>query len=196
MSNWRTKLESTLPGHIPSPCDIENNKIKRWLLNQYPTLKKLRKYNNYDTFFIKNTMLMLPKKQCLMLYKFLSNLMKLIIYTNQTKLILLAIHSLNLMIFQLWTIFLPQINPNKIIRNIHQDLREFYLTTMMNSDQTNHSIFKTEMQTLLFLRWLVKVVQKHLAGGIFESFSYSWCWNSLFHVKEKSFSHCDDWYQQ
>ena len=85
MSNWHTTFKTNSPGHTSSQCDLDNNKIKALLLNEYPILKKLKKYKDYEASLYK-TMLSLLTQLCLMLYKYLSDLVKDVFYTKQIQL--------------------------------------------------------------------------------------------------------------
>ena len=55
MSEWCKKFETTLPGQSTSSCDLTNKEIKTQLIHNYPTLKKLIKYKDYDAHFIKRS---------------------------------------------------------------------------------------------------------------------------------------------
>ena len=53
MSNWRKELDASHSGKQKIVLKIDNEKIKSQLLNVYPALYRLKKYKNYDSFFIK-----------------------------------------------------------------------------------------------------------------------------------------------
>ena len=55
MSDWRATLEENKPQNTSSPYDIPNDDIKTLLIESYPTLPKLLKYKEYDTYFLKRT---------------------------------------------------------------------------------------------------------------------------------------------